>query len=158
MNTRLKTYHYLPYRLLWTPQTSWKRGLEVSVLCNVKTVPLVAESVQQMSSVHKSNVSRSGCGKIVLVIFFKIGDSTQTIIAALVYGKNNNWPLLNLRKSSRPLYLFTGKESLFDHAVPIGTARPITILLNLQKITKWPGCSKLMVALLGLRSHSVNTN
>ena len=48
----------LSYHLLQTRQTSWKRGLEVTELPNVKTVPLVAEGIQQTFSVHKSNVSR----------------------------------------------------------------------------------------------------
>ena len=58
-------------------------------LPNVKAAPVVAEGVQQMSSVHKNNISRR-VAKMYTYINLKIGDSTQTNVAALVYGKNNN--------------------------------------------------------------------
>ena len=48
----------LSYHSLRTRQTSWIWGLEVTELPNVKTVPIVAESIQQTFSVHKSNIIR----------------------------------------------------------------------------------------------------
>ena len=58
-NTRLKSYYILlSYHSLRTRHTSWMWGLEVTELPNVKTVPIVAESIQQTFSVHKSNIIR----------------------------------------------------------------------------------------------------
>ena len=66
-STKLKSYHCLSYHLLQTHQTSWKRSVEVLELPNMKTVPLLEEGIQQTSLVRKNNISRRGCGKIVLV-------------------------------------------------------------------------------------------
>ena len=42
--TRLKTYCCLPYRSLWTPQSSWKTGSRGIGLPNTRTMPLAAET------------------------------------------------------------------------------------------------------------------